>query len=46
MIISTDTENACDKIQHLVIHEKSSSESGHRGNLSQHNKSHIRQAHG
>ena len=40
MIISIDTEKAFDKIQH-PFYDKSSPESGHRGNLPQHNKGHI-----
>ena len=40
MIISTDAENAFDKVQHpLMI--KTSPESRHRRNIPQHNKSHI-----
>ena len=37
MIISIDTERTSDKIQHLFM-IKYSPESGHRGNLPQHNK--------
>ena len=40
MIISIDAEKAFDKIQH-PIYDKNSPESGHRGNLPQHNKGHI-----
>ena len=39
MIISTDAENS------TPIYDKSSPESGHRGNLPQHNKGRIRQTH-
>ena len=39
MIISIDAEKAFDKIQPFMI--KNSPESGHRGNLSRHNKGHI-----
>ena len=42
MILSIDTEKAFDKIQHpLLIKKKNPSESGHNGNLTQHNKGHI-----
>ena len=43
MIISIDTLKACDKIQHpfMIKKKKCSSQSGHRGNLPQHNKGHI-----
>ena len=44
MIISIDAEKTFDKIQHTFMIKKSP-ESGHRGNLSQHNKGHIRQTH-
>ena len=44
MIISIDTEKAFDKIQHPFM-IKNSPENGHRGNLPQHNKSHIQQTH-
>ena len=44
MIISIDAEKAFDKIQHPFM-VKNSPESGHRGNLPQHNKGHIRQTH-
>ena len=44
MIISVDAEKAFDKIQHPFM-IKNSPESGHRGNLPQHNKGHIRQTH-
>ena len=44
MIISIDTEKAFDKIQHPFM-MKNSPESGHRGNLPQHNKGHIGQTH-
>ena len=40
MIISIDAEKAFDKIQHPFM-IKNSPESGHRGNLPQHNKGHI-----
>ena len=40
MIISTDAEKAFDKSQHEFM-IKNSPESGHRGNLRQHNKGHI-----
>ena len=40
MIISIDAEKASDKIQHQFM-IKNSSESGHTGDLPQHNKSHI-----
>ena len=40
MIISIDAEKAFDKIQHPFM-IKNSLESGHRGNLAQHNKGHI-----
>ena len=39
MITSIDAEKAFDKMQH--IYDKNSLESGHRGNLPQHNKGHI-----
>ena len=42
MTISIDAEKAFDKIQHPFM-IKNSPESGHRGNLPQHNKGHIRQ---
>ena len=45
MIISIDEERAFDKIQNSIQNDKNSSESGHRGNLPQHNKGHIRQTH-
>ena len=41
MIISTDAEKAFNKIQHPVMIKKNSSETGHRGNIPQHNKGHI-----
>ena len=42
MILSRDAEKAFDKIQHpFLIKKKNPSESGHRGNLPQHNKGHI-----
>ena len=44
MIISIDAEKDFDKIQHPFM-IKNSSESGHRGNLPQHNKGHIQQTH-
>ena len=44
MIISIDTEKAFDKIQHPFM-IKSSYQSGYRGNISQHNKSHLWQTH-
>ena len=40
MIISKGAEKAFDNIQHPFM-IKNSPESGHRGNLSQHNKGHI-----
>ena len=40
MIISIDAEKALNKIQHLFM-IKNPPESGHRGNLPQHNKGHI-----
>ena len=41
MVISIDADKALDKIQHsLMIKKKISSQSGHRRNLSQHNKGH------
>ena len=42
MTISINAEKAFDRI-HSSIYDKNSPESGHRGNLSQHNKAHIRQ---
>ena len=42
-IISIDEEKAFDKIQHRFMIK--TQESGHRGNLPQHNKGHIRQTH-
>ena len=42
MIISIDAEKAFDKIQHpFMILKKKPSESRHRRNIPQHNKSHI-----
>ena len=43
MIISIDTEEPFDKIQYpfMLKKKKYSPESGHRGNLPQHNKGHI-----
>ena len=43
IIHSIDAEKACDNIQHpfLIKIQKDHSESGHRGNLAQHNKGHI-----
>ena len=42
MIISIDAEEPFVKIQYsFMIKKKSSPESGHRGNLPQHNKGHI-----
>jgi len=44
MIISIDAGKAFDKIQNPFMKEKkkkNSPESGHRGNLPQHNKGHI-----
>ena len=43
MIISIDTEEAFDKIQHPFMAKNSpeSGYSGYRGNLPQHNKVHI-----
>ena len=43
MSISVDVEKAFDKFQHPFM--KNSPESGHRGNLPQHNKGHIQQTH-
>ena len=43
MIISIDAEKAFDKIQHPFMMK--TLESGHRGNLPQHNKDHIQQTH-
>ena len=40
MNISIDAEKAFDKIQHQFMN-KNPPESGHRGNLPQHNKGHI-----
>ena len=45
MIILIDAERAFDKIQHPFMIKKISPESGPRGNLTQHNKGHIRQTH-
>ena len=44
MTISIDEEKAFNKIQHPSV-IKNSPETGHRGNLPQHNKGHIRQTH-
>ena len=44
MIISVDAEKAFDKIQHPFM-IKNSPESRNRRNISQHNKSYIRQTH-
>ena len=41
MIISTDTEKAFNKIQHLFMIKKKLFKNGHRRNLSQHSKGHI-----
>jgi len=43
MIISIDAEEAFDKIQYpfMIKKKKTSPESGHGGNLPQHNKGHI-----
>ena len=43
MTISIDAEKAFDKIQHpfMIKKKKNSPESGHRGNIPQHNKGHI-----
>ena len=38
---SIDAEKAFDKIQHPFMIKKNSPESGHRGKIPQHNKSHI-----
>ena len=38
MIISIDTEKAFNKIQHIFMIKKNFLESGHRGNIHQHNK--------
>ena len=43
MIISIDADKDFDKIRHPFMIK--TSESGHRGNLLQHNKGHIRQTH-
>ena len=40
MIISTDAEKASDKIEHPFM-IKNSQQSGYRGNILKHNKSHI-----
>ena len=40
MIISTDAEKASDKIEHPFM-IKNSQQSGSRGNILKHNKSHI-----
>ena len=40
MITSIDAEKAFDKIQHPFM-IKNSQQSGHRGNISKHNKGHI-----
>ena len=46
MVISIDAENAFDKIQYqFMIKKETSLESGHKGNISQHNKGHIQQTH-
>ena len=46
MVNSIDAEKAFAKTQHpSMIFKKNSPESGHRGNLPQHNKGHIRQTH-
>ena len=45
MIISTDAEKASDKIEHPFMIKKNSQQSGYRGNILKHNKSHIWQAH-
>ena len=45
MILLTDTEKAFDKIQHPFMTKKNPPESGHRGNLPQHNKGHVQQTH-
>ena len=42
MIISVDSEKAFDKIQHPFM-IKNPIECGHRGNISQHHKGHIKQ---
>ena len=41
MIISIGAEKAFDKIQHQFMIKKSTPESGHTGNLPQHDKGHI-----
>ena len=41
MIISIDAEKTFDKIQHSFMKKKKPSESRHRRNIPQHNKSHI-----
>ena len=42
MIIPIDAEKSSDKVQHpFMIKKKTSPESGHRGNITQHNKGHT-----
>ena len=41
MIISIDSENTFDKIQHPIMEKKKHPENRHRRNIPQHNKSHI-----
>ena len=45
VIISIDAEKAFHKIQHPFMIKTLQKESGHRGNLPQHNKGHIQQTH-
>ena len=44
MIISLDAEKAFDKVQHPFM-IKNSYQSGYRGNIPQHNQSHLQQTH-
>ena len=41
IIISIDAEKAFDKIQHPFMIKKNFPESGHKGNIPQHNKGHV-----
>ena len=41
MIISIDIEKAFDKVQHPFMIKKNSYQSGYRGNIPEHNKSHL-----
>ena len=47
MIISINVGKAFDKVQHplMIKKKKNSPESGHIGNIPQHNKGHIKQTH-